>query len=567
VRAVPIGGLTWVALGIILAVFAAAVAHLHPTNFFGLFEDDSIYFSSAKALARGQGYILPSVPGTPPATKYPILYPLILSLVWRWNPSFPANLADAVGITTAFGAAYILAGFFFLRRLRSFGTVETLGLTAFCAWHPLVLFFSGNLLSDIPFAALALTAMILADRCLEVPARPWLVVACGVIAGLSMFMRIFGVAVVAGILIAALTKRAWGKMLAIAGCVSPFFAVIGWRNIFHTAMAAPAAVGSEASLGWVRAWAYYTSYLAMWKLSVPNFHIFWAMVGNNLGLVAQAPADLFLSPLMVDDTMAGRALVLVVSLLTFGGIIRQGASAGWRTFHYVLPFFVLMILFWNYSDAGNRFLLPFYFLFAAGFWVEMKHLVAMLRKELSKTSGPMKERILAAVLGLGVMVLSVGMAVNYAAGRRRDLYTLSKQRGELLKAKREAYRWLAQRTEQQKCCSPVVAAEDANLYLYTGRMAISPVLTFATSTLYQQKYLDESLDHLMDVANAAQAELWVFTEDDFAMESKNVATAAKRCLGSLGPEDWPVVFRSSDGRVVVRSLGDKNFSQVCGIPA
>ena len=89
------GGLVYLGLLLILVAYVVSVIRLHPTNFFGLFEDDSIYFSSAKALAQGQGYVLPSVPGTPPATKYPILYPLILSLVWRWNPSFPANLAGA----------------------------------------------------------------------------------------------------------------------------------------------------------------------------------------------------------------------------------------------------------------------------------------------------------------------------------------------------------------------------------------------------------------------------------------------------------------------------------------
>lgn len=564
-RAARVGGLTWLALGLIVAVFALAVAHLHPTNFFGLFEDDSIYFSSAKALAQGQGYILPSLPGTPSATKYPILYPLILSLVWRWNPSFPGNLADAVAITVAFGAACIVAGFFFLRRMRSFGTVETLGLTAFCAWHPLVLFFSGNLLSDIPFAALALTAMILADRWLEEPAKPWLVAVGGMVAGLSLTMRVFGLAVVAGIMLAAFTKRAWMKMLVFAACVAPFLAAVAWRNIFHGALTVPVSSGSAASLGWTRAWAYYTSYLAMWKLSVPDVHIFWAMVSNNLGLVAQAPADFFLSPLMTSDTMAGRALILLISFVTLGGIIRQAAAKGWMAFHYVLSFFAVMILFWNYSDAGNRFLLPFYFLFVAGFWVEIKHLVGMVRKAFTTVGGPMSDRILATVMAVGILALGVGIAVNYAAGRRRDLYSLSKKRGESLQAKQEAYRWLVKSAGEQLCCLPIVAVEDANLYLYTGRIAISPVLTFATSTLYRQTYLDESLDHLGDVAKSVNANLWFFAADDFGMESKNVATAVTQCLGSQGPERWPVVFRSKDGLVVIRLLGDDRERQICSV--
>jgi hypothetical protein len=71
----------WLGLGCILASFLAAVIWVHPTNFFGYTEDDSIYFSSAKGLAEGQGYVLASFPGTPVATKYPIFYPWLLSWV------------------------------------------------------------------------------------------------------------------------------------------------------------------------------------------------------------------------------------------------------------------------------------------------------------------------------------------------------------------------------------------------------------------------------------------------------------------------------------------------------
>ena len=90
----------WVCLGLagIAILYLTAIVRLHPANFFGVTQDDTIYFSSARALTAGSGYVLPSVPGTPPATKYPILYPWILSWVWRWNPSFPANLRERSGL-------------------------------------------------------------------------------------------------------------------------------------------------------------------------------------------------------------------------------------------------------------------------------------------------------------------------------------------------------------------------------------------------------------------------------------------------------------------------------------
>ena len=38
--------------------------------------DDCLYFVSAKSLADGGGYRIASLPGEPPQTKYPPLYPL-----------------------------------------------------------------------------------------------------------------------------------------------------------------------------------------------------------------------------------------------------------------------------------------------------------------------------------------------------------------------------------------------------------------------------------------------------------------------------------------------------------
>src|SRR5712692_4056093 len=88
----------WICLAAVLIGLLLYVARLHPANYFGYLEDDSVYFSSAKALAEGRGYIQPSFPGTPPG-KYPVLLPWLLSWIWRINPSFPANLRLAVWVT------------------------------------------------------------------------------------------------------------------------------------------------------------------------------------------------------------------------------------------------------------------------------------------------------------------------------------------------------------------------------------------------------------------------------------------------------------------------------------
>ncbi|MFZ0882545.1 MAG: hypothetical protein WAN14_04040, partial [Candidatus Acidiferrales bacterium] len=121
--------LPWLGLILILALYVISVVRLRPANYFGLTQDDTVYFSSANALAEGQGYILPSVPGTPKATHYPVLYPWILSWVWRLNPSFPSNLTDAAGLTITFGCLFLSAAFLFFRQLNALSDPEALLLT------------------------------------------------------------------------------------------------------------------------------------------------------------------------------------------------------------------------------------------------------------------------------------------------------------------------------------------------------------------------------------------------------------------------------------------------------
>ena len=46
---------------------------------------------TAKAIATGQGYRIPSLPGVPFAVKYPPIFPAFLSIAWRIRPDFPGS--------------------------------------------------------------------------------------------------------------------------------------------------------------------------------------------------------------------------------------------------------------------------------------------------------------------------------------------------------------------------------------------------------------------------------------------------------------------------------------------
>src|ERR1700688_2900696 len=223
----------WLILTAILLVYLFNVERWHPTAFFGRMHDDSIYFSTAKALAEGKGYVLISFPGTPPQTKYPILYPWLLSWVWRVNPHFPDNLVDGIRLTEFFGCWSLVAGFLLLRKLPSMSEPSALGLTAICAFQPIFLRLSGTIMSDVPFMALVLTALVLADSATRKDGPTISVIAAGVAAALSMGMRTIGVTVVAGIFLAAFRRRAYRQAIAFIAVAASMVALESWPTIFH----------------------------------------------------------------------------------------------------------------------------------------------------------------------------------------------------------------------------------------------------------------------------------------------------------------------------------------------
>src|SRR5689334_6130608 len=68
---------------------------------FGRAHDDSIYVTTAKSLATGEGYRIISLPYEPAQTKYPPFFPFLLSLIWRAYPQFPQNLIPMMMLTIA----------------------------------------------------------------------------------------------------------------------------------------------------------------------------------------------------------------------------------------------------------------------------------------------------------------------------------------------------------------------------------------------------------------------------------------------------------------------------------
>ena len=129
----------------------------------GIFHDDGVYLVTAQALAEGRGYRIISIPWEPVQTKYPILFPWLLSLVWRLNPSFPDNLPWLRMVPFVFGLSWGWLSWRLLRRLGMAPPAASVALLLVAA-SPWVVFVSTTLLAETLFATLLTGGLLLIVR-------------------------------------------------------------------------------------------------------------------------------------------------------------------------------------------------------------------------------------------------------------------------------------------------------------------------------------------------------------------------------------------------------------------
>ena len=534
-----------IVLAVIVALYLSLVLHLHPTNFFGFSQDDTLYFSSAKAIAEGHGYILPSVPGTPPATKYPILYPWILSRVWRWNGSFPANLFAAVALNLGFGVAYLISAFFFLRKLPGASCSVALVLTVVCAVNPRVLFFSANLVSDIPFAAFTLAACTIADNTNEKEISVKTTVSCGLLAGISILIRTMGIPIAAGLYLAIALRSGWRKSTILGACILPFIVAALWRSVLFTPKF-PATTASFCSDSWRMTWLYYTSYEGFWRADILSHGVLWQTVASNLRSILVQPGMYFVKGSFIRPAVLALVLLIALSATAIRGVVRLVDFAGCKPIHFALGFSILPILIWNYAVA-DRFLIPFLPLLCAAIWIEVRRIVSQVR-DTTRGKNDAERRIAIGFLCLSGAVLIWGIGVSWW-GEVHAMVKMSESRAAILNEKRAAYEWLGDTTPAN---SRILAYEDASLFLYSGRQGLRPVI-FSTSGVYRPDVLSSELACILSSAKPISANYWLVSDDDFFSEWEPARSRANEREREMERLIHPL-FRSKRGGVRIYRL-------------
>ena len=314
----------------------------------GSFDDDGIYLSTAESLANGQSYRLAHLPAEPYQTKYPPLFPLMLSLSMRLDPAWREGvwfLLWPIWLATALAAVL-------WRRL----LMQGLGLSSLAATCAVLgsvlctelLGFLTMVMSEMPFAVFLAAALLVAGQRHRVAAP-----ASGFLAGLATLTRSIGIAVPAGVGLWLALQRRWREALLHVGTwaltMSPWWL---WQA---RANAANASWADELH------YAYDLDYTA-WFLGLGEaIRVAWInLVQNVLFLCSfSLPGS---SSYLVDwasrDATAHKAIwfvALVIMLAFVCGLWRIAREARHPLVFAMLAYFGAMIV-WPFNSA--RFYLP-----------------------------------------------------------------------------------------------------------------------------------------------------------------------------------------------------------------
>jgi len=198
---------TYPVLALAAAVMAVYLASFISTGLGDLSGDSAKYLLLAKALARGDGFVEIEKPGAPPHTEYGPGLPALLAPVVFLAPD--STVAPKLVICACLIAAALLLYFLVISEGHDIRTAFM--LLILLASMPALARFANQTLSDLPYAAASMLALLLISRKRheeEFSARAWIVI--GLVIGAAFLIR----QVAAALLIGAVAGTLLDKSLA-----------------------------------------------------------------------------------------------------------------------------------------------------------------------------------------------------------------------------------------------------------------------------------------------------------------------------------------------------------------
>ncbi|HEY1760038.1 MAG TPA: hypothetical protein VGG72_31995 [Bryobacteraceae bacterium] len=409
----------------------------------GAYHDDAVLWLSAQSLAGNHGYRIPQLPENPAQTKYPPIYPLLLSLVWRFAGAFPGNLSALTALQWFFYAPYVSLVWLYFRQ-SGFNAPFAYALTLIPALCPITIILGVSSLTELPFCVVLLGLMLLLEA-----KRPlaemglW----AGILGAVAFLIRTNSIVLVVSVPLVLILQRK--IRAAVAFSIPMLAAIAGWqlwclRN------------GSAAKDDMV---VYYTSYVKFYiqTFSWADFpHRLW----TNFASVIEALARLVL--FSVDNTFGLRVIGWLLTVTAAAGVVTLVRRGHWHYPAFAALFIVVLVL-WQYPP-DTRFVYPLFPLYVAGLATKLRDIAALAVTTWREKGAADRVAVVVMVALIGLIAAgAIGSAVNgiavvlpqYFGGRET-------QRDEMV----PVYNWIASHTGSEDRFS---AYDDTMLYLNAGR--------------------------------------------------------------------------------------------------
>ena len=329
--------------------------------------DDAIYYVSAKSLAEGSGYRVPSLPGRPYAVKYPPVYPLYLSLAWRADPVFPRNLRTAALLQAGLLLPFLLLLFLVLQGLglswrRSF-LAAALSVVSFQ-----VIMLAASLFSELLCACFLFVAILAVERSVKEAggAAGWWIVAGGLLTGVAYITRNAVLPMFLAVPVFLWIRNRLRLAPLFLACSLPF--ALGWHawTLIHArAVFDP----------------FYAGYLQEY-FRIIGATGFWNNVAKQASAISGSLAESFFPGLI--QAIAGLPLYHLVLAAGIAGGIRIGRARRWPLALIFTGLYLGLVTVWWFEGVGRLLVLVLPFLFA-GVAEEASHVASLCARSMERS--------------------------------------------------------------------------------------------------------------------------------------------------------------------------------------
>jgi 4-amino-4-deoxy-L-arabinose transferase-like glycosyltransferase len=523
---------------------------------FGSYHDDGIYVVTAKAMAEGEGYRIMSLPYEPAQTKYPPLYPFLLSLIWRAMPDFPANILPMMLLSVMASLASLALGWQYLMKrgyASAWHAILIVGLIAI-NWRTVIL--ATNIYSELFYTALSIAALYLAERDEKENHARVSGIILGAIIGLAFLMRTAGITLLMAIVsYYIIRKQFWRALLPLAVAGGSVVAWVLWSYFNKTAM-------EGVNVG------YYTDYMRVFnevisELQALNnqsrFEAFLSVVMNNIFMlvIVSIPSIClgldynWTNQLGIPLVIIGLILILFTLIFTAAGFLRQ-VSKRIRLLHTYVVLYIGLHLIWPYSSY-DRFLmpvLPFLLLFLT---TELGLLFRSAKGEI-RSASDVSKKIGAVFMGLLLLLLTSVALLGYGSGLHRSFTSKQTATARASEEDMRSIEWIKEHTESSDV---LVCYRDPLYYLHTGRKATRSSSLMGVEAQSVENVLQARAKVLLRIINENNARYLIITSSDFQHENKSDSYQESiKALVEQNPAMFVSVFQSEDERSNIYRIDD-----------